>query len=91
MTVKQCAAMFGVSRTTIMKFLAAEGVALSGGSWLTGQAASRGKLPHGSRASSLAATSVRSSPATSGGANGAPKPPDLRLTQPVVSPARLAP
>jgi len=28
MTVKQCAAMFGVSRTTIMKFLAAEGVAL---------------------------------------------------------------
>jgi hypothetical protein len=28
MTVKQCAAMFGVSRSTIMKFLAAEGVAL---------------------------------------------------------------
>ena len=28
MTVKQCAAMFGVSRTTVMKFLAAEGVAL---------------------------------------------------------------
>src|SRR5271166_3541049 len=28
MTVQQCAAMFGVSRTTIMKFLAAEGVAL---------------------------------------------------------------
>jgi len=28
MTVKQCAAMFGVSRTTIMKFLAAEGVGL---------------------------------------------------------------
>jgi hypothetical protein len=28
MTVKQCAATFGVSRTTIMKFLAAEGVAL---------------------------------------------------------------
>jgi AraC-like DNA-binding protein len=26
LTVKQCAAMFGVSRTTIMKFLAAEGV-----------------------------------------------------------------
>jgi len=46
---------------------------------------------HGSRASSLAATSVRSSPTTSGGWNGAPNPPDLRLTQPVVSPARLAP
>src|SRR5271165_1645984 len=46
---------------------------------------------HGSRASSLAATSVRSSPTTSGGSNGAPKPPDLRLTQPAVSPARLAP
>ena len=28
MTVQQCAAMFGVSRTTIAKFLAAEGVAL---------------------------------------------------------------
>jgi hypothetical protein len=28
MTVQQCAAMFGVSRTTIVKFLAAEGVAL---------------------------------------------------------------
>jgi hypothetical protein len=28
MTVQQCATMFGVSRTTIMKFLAAEGVAL---------------------------------------------------------------
>ena len=28
LTVKQCAAMFGVSRTTIKKFLAAEGVAL---------------------------------------------------------------
>jgi DNA-directed RNA polymerase specialized sigma24 family protein len=28
MTMKQCAAMFGVSRTTIMKFLAAEGVGL---------------------------------------------------------------
>ena len=28
MTVKQCAAMFGVSRTTVMKFLAADGVAL---------------------------------------------------------------
>jgi predicted DNA-binding protein (UPF0251 family) len=28
MTVKQCAAMFGVSRTTIMKFLAAAGVSL---------------------------------------------------------------
>ena len=28
MTVQQCAAMFGVSRTTITKFLAAEGVAL---------------------------------------------------------------
>ncbi len=28
MTVQQCAAMFGVSRTTIMKFLTAEGVAL---------------------------------------------------------------
>ena len=28
LTVKQCAAMFGVSRTTIMKFLAAEGVAI---------------------------------------------------------------
>jgi hypothetical protein len=28
LTVKQCAAMFGVSRTTIMKFLAAEGVAV---------------------------------------------------------------
>ena len=27
MTLEQCAAMFGVSRTTIMKFLAAEGVA----------------------------------------------------------------
>ena len=27
-TVQQCATMFGVSRTTIMKFLAAEGVAL---------------------------------------------------------------
>ena len=27
LTLKQCAAMFGVSRTTIMKFLAAEGVA----------------------------------------------------------------
>ncbi len=27
-TVKQCAAMFGVSRTTIMKFPAAEGIAL---------------------------------------------------------------
>ena len=26
MTVQQCAAMFGVSRTTIVKFLAAEGV-----------------------------------------------------------------
>ena len=26
LTVKQCATMFGVSRTTIMKFLAAEGV-----------------------------------------------------------------
>jgi lambda repressor-like predicted transcriptional regulator len=26
LTLKQCAAMFGVSRTTIMKFLAAEGV-----------------------------------------------------------------
>jgi predicted DNA-binding protein (UPF0251 family) len=26
LTVQQCAAMFGVSRTTIMKFLAAEGV-----------------------------------------------------------------
>ena len=49
------------------------------------------KLIHGSRASSFAATSVRSSPTTSGGSNRAPKPPDLRLTQPVVSPARLAP
>jgi hypothetical protein len=28
LTLKQCAAMFGVSRTTIMKFLAAEGVAV---------------------------------------------------------------
>jgi hypothetical protein len=28
LTVQQCAAMFGVSRTTIMKFLAAEGVPL---------------------------------------------------------------
>ena len=28
MTVQQCAAMFGVSRTTIMKFLAAEGIVL---------------------------------------------------------------
>ena len=28
MTVQQCAAMFGVSRTTIVKFLAAEGIAL---------------------------------------------------------------
>ena len=28
LTVQQCAAMFGVSRTTIMKFLAAEGVAV---------------------------------------------------------------
>jgi predicted DNA-binding protein (UPF0251 family) len=28
MTVKQCAAMFGVSRTTIANFLAAEGIAL---------------------------------------------------------------
>jgi hypothetical protein len=28
MTVKQCAAMFGVSRTTVMKFLAAEGIDL---------------------------------------------------------------
>ena len=28
LTVQQCAAMFGVSRTTIMKFLGAEGVAL---------------------------------------------------------------
>ena len=28
LTVKQCTAMFGVSRTTIMKFLAAEGVAV---------------------------------------------------------------
>src|SRR5580658_3268289 len=45
----------------------------------------------GSSASSLSATSVRSSPTTSGGANGAPNPPALRLTQPVVSPARLAP
>ena len=28
LTLKQCAAMFGVSRTTIMKFLASEGVAV---------------------------------------------------------------
>ena len=35
------------------------------------------ELAQGSRASSLAATSVRSSPATSGGANGAPKPAGL--------------
>jgi hypothetical protein len=28
LTVRQCAAMFGVSRTTILKFLAAEGVAV---------------------------------------------------------------
>src|SRR5215475_2809140 len=41
--------------------------------------------------SSLVATSVRSSPTTSGGSNGAPNPPDLRLTHPVISPARLAP
>ena len=27
LTMQQCAAMFGVSRTTVMKFLAAEGVA----------------------------------------------------------------
>jgi len=67
------------------------GQAASRGKLPQGQADSRGKLPQGSRASSLAATSVRSSPTTSGGANGAPKPPDLRLTQPVVSPARLAP
>jgi 2-haloacid dehalogenase len=46
---------------------------------------------HGSRASSLSTTSIRFLPATSGGANGAPKAPGLRLTQPVVSPARLAP
>src|SRR5580700_2428759 len=53
--------------------------------------ATRTQSGQGSRASSLAATSVRSSPTTSGAANGAPNPPDLRLTQPVVSPARLAP
>src|SRR6516162_9299720 len=46
---------------------------------------------HEFRASSLAATSVRSSPTTSGGSNGAPYPPDLRVTKPAISPARLAP
>src|SRR2546421_11651786 len=51
----------------------------------------RSSVFHEERASSLAATSVRSSPTTSGGSNGAPNPPDLRLTQPVISPARLAP
>jgi hypothetical protein len=49
------------------------------------------QTPQGSSASSLAATSVRSSPTTSGRANGAPNPPVLRVTKPVVSPARLAP
>src|SRR5215468_2095054 len=51
----------------------------------------RTAVRHELRASNLAATSVRSSPTTSGGSNGAPNPPDLRLTQPVISPARLAP
>src|SRR5206468_8659833 len=32
-----------------------------------------------------------SSPTPSGGSNGAPNPPDLRLTHPAISPARLAP
>ncbi len=172
MTVQQCAAMFGVSRTTIMKFLAAQGVALRRpGDDVDDQAVVTAyrdeglslhdcavrfgisqrrvaaalerhgvprrpvgrpprhlrrslqdplsgrpdavtvevgelRLPrlgqpqrcstisigvYGSRASSFAATSVRSSPTTSGGSNRVPKPPDLRLTQPVVSPARLAP
>src|SRR6185437_7974462 len=51
----------------------------------------RSSVRHEERPSSLAATSVRSAPTTSGGSNGAPYPPDLRLTQPVISPARLAP
>jgi len=38
LTVKQCAAMFGVSRTTIKKFLAAEGVALRRPDGVDGQA-----------------------------------------------------
>src|SRR6516165_11382537 len=46
---------------------------------------------HEPSASSLSATSVRSSPTTSGGSNGAPNPPDLRVTKPAISPARLAP
>jgi hypothetical protein len=131
MTMQQCAAMFGVSRTTIMKFLTAEGVALRRpGAGVDDRAvvtayrdeglslhdcAARfgisqrrvaaaldrrgvprrpvGRPPQrvrdapasaddrtpaglsarqGSRASSFSATSVRSSPITSGGSNGAP-------------------
>src|SRR5689334_8185782 len=51
----------------------------------------RSSVRHEARPSSLPATPVRSSPTTPGGSNGAPYPPDLRLTQPVISPARLAP
>ncbi len=115
MTMQQCAALFGVSRTTIMKFLAAEGVTPRRlGRDLDERAVAaayrdervslrecaarfgvserriaavldrRGvpRRPVGrpvgpparqeTRASSPAATSVRSSPVTSGGSNGAP-------------------
>jgi hypothetical protein len=116
MTVQRCAAMFGVSRTTIVTALAAQGVALrrpgDGVDERAVVAAYRdrrmslhdcavlfgisqrrvtavldrhgvrrrpaGRPPraeggsYNSSASSLAATSARSSPVTSGGANGAP-------------------
>ena len=120
LTVQQCARLFGVSRTTITKFLASEGIGLRRVGDAVDEAAvvaayakehlslhqcaarfgisSRrvtavldrhgvprrpvGRPPagpsenrtatHGSMASSPATTSVRSSPVTSGGANGAP-------------------
>jgi lambda repressor-like predicted transcriptional regulator len=110
MTVTRCAAMFGVSRATIVKALAAQQIPLRRpGEGVDDQAVvaayrdrrlslrdcavlfgisqrrvaavldrnavrrrPAGRPPQGSSASRREATSVRSSPVTSGGANGAP-------------------
>jgi hypothetical protein len=98
LSLHQCAARFGISPRRVTAVLERHRVARRPAGRPAGAQPPRAQPPRAqppktqpSSASSPATTSVRSSPVTSGGANGAPKPPDFRLTNPVVSPARLAP